>query len=139
MAFGGLVFQFMGSISSRDMTVVKLTAIGSVHEPILILVSLLFAHTIKSSTNKLDTSPIYRRTMVESRKSSLADVFTSLNLDQSQRRTSAVTGQRVRDNNWTLATPTNTLTGSGRPSRAINNHCHLVPCGHNHAFVNDEA
>ena len=138
MAFGGLVFQFMGSVSSRDLTVIKLTAIGSVHEPILILVSLLFAHMIKSSTNKLDTSPVYRRTMIESRKSSLSDLFASPNLD---RRSSG-----SRDNNWTLNRQgtSRTLTATSERltrvvgSTTINNNSLAVPSNYNRAFVSDE-
>lgn len=136
MAFGGLVFQFMGSISSRDLTVVKLTAVGSVHEPILILVSLLFAHTINSSTSKLSTSQVYRRTVIESRNSSISDLFTSPD------------GQRsIRDGNWIMTSggqgTSNTRTIGGRGSRGTgsnltNNNSPNVSSAYNLAFVHGD-
>lgn len=76
MVIGGISFQFMGAISSTNMFVIQLKALGSIYEPLLILFSLAFAHLVHKNQDELNALPDYRRTLSESRKSSLNDLMS---------------------------------------------------------------
>lgn len=76
MASAGIVFQVMGSLGSDDVQVAKLKVIGAVLDPMLIFLSLFYAHLIRSTNNSLFALPIYRKSVVESRRSSFSDLMS---------------------------------------------------------------
>ena len=77
MSSAGIVFQLMGSFASDDVNVAKLKMLGAMVDPVLIFLSLIYAHLLKQNTNTLFSLPIYRKSIVESRRSSFSEVISS--------------------------------------------------------------
>lgn len=98
MSSAGIVFQVMGSLGSEDIQVAKLKVIGSVLDPMLIFLSLFFAHLIRSTNNSLFSLPIYRKSVVESRRSSLSDIL-SINTSWNGKRTLSSSSSRDHNHN----------------------------------------
>ncbi|KAI1296623.1 hypothetical protein HDE_04864 [Halotydeus destructor] len=71
----GLVFQLLGAWQSHDNDVLYGQLIGAVPFPIMIVLILTFAHYTKKSQSHLASLPLYRRTVVESRRQSLAEII----------------------------------------------------------------
>ena len=115
MASAGIVFQVMGSLGSDDIQVAKLKVIGAVLDPMLIFLSLFFAHLIRSTNNSLFSLPIYRKSAVESRRSSFSEI---LSIGKDPRSIRVFPGT-------TLSSSTTLNSGSSRSNRSDQNHNQL--------------
>lgn len=77
MCSAGIVFQVMGSFASDDVNVAKLKMLGAIVDPVLIFLSLIYAHLVRQYTNTLFSLPVYRKNIIESRRSSFSDALGS--------------------------------------------------------------
>lgn len=72
---GAMGFQLIGAFNSLDDDVLWSQIYGTIPEPFLILFALLFSRMVKQQENHLANLPLYRRTMAESRKSSVGEII----------------------------------------------------------------
>lgn len=127
MSSAGIVFQLMGSFASDDVNVAKLKMLGAMVDPVLIFLSLIYAHLLRQNTNTLFSLPIYRKSIVESRRSSFSEIIGSS--DVSDEPVNQMTNHRDYVRRHRQSTGSNTLDPN-------HNNLHLSsPHFHHHTQV----
>jgi len=135
MSSAGIIFQVMGSLGSDDVQVAKLKVIGALLDPMLIFLSLFFAHLIRQTNNTLFALPIYRKSAVESRRSSFSEI---INGGAGGETLGGAPGSKPfgsRSSGSTSLSSRNSTTGGGSTSSDFNqNHIHYIHHHHNHCL-----
>jgi len=137
MSSAGIIFQVMGSLGSDDVQVAKLKVIGALLDPMLIFLSLFFAHLIRQSNNTLFALPIYRKSVVESRRSSFSEIINGG--ADGEILSPGAPGSKPfgsRSSGSTSLSSRNSTTGGGSTSSDFNqNHIHhYIHHHHNHCL-----
>lgn len=139
MSSAGIVFQLMGSFASDDVGVAKLKMLGALIDPVLIFLSLIYAHLVRQNINTLFSLPIYRKSIVESRRSSFSEVISTS--DVSEEPVNQLTNHRdyVRKHRQSSVTPhfldPNHSSNGNKPhftSPHFHHHTQVIP-----SFLND--
>jgi hypothetical protein len=134
MSSAGIVFQLMGSFASDDVNVAKLKMLGAVFDPVLIFLALIYAHLLRQNTNTLSSLPVYRKSIVESRRSSFSKFITAA--DVSEEPVNAMTNhaEYIRKHRQSSADSTLDLNHNNLhlSSPHFHHHTQVIP-----SFLND--